>query len=117
MAHGLKSLMTVILFIAMTGCSGGSLTDPLATASGAVADYEWTEGQFNLTSEARIAVTVSDQREYILSGNKTPTFSGLARAGFGEPFDVATESGRSLAEDIAISITSGLNAAQIQARL
>ena len=116
MAHNLESLVTTILFFSMAGCSGGSLIDPFGTASGAVADYEWTDGQFNLASEARIAVTVSDQREYILSGNKAPTFSGLARDGFGVPFDVATESGRSLAEDIAISITSGLNAAQIQAQ-
>jgi hypothetical protein len=116
MSHNVKSLVTGILFFTIAGCSGASLIDPFAMASGAVADYEWTEGQFNLTSEARIAVTVSDQREYILSGNKEPTFTGLARAGFGEPFDVATESGRNLTEDIAISITSGLNASQIQAQ-
>jgi hypothetical protein len=57
----------------------------------------------------QIAVATHDQRPYIISGNKAPQFVGLSRGGYGNPFDVTTEDGRSLAEDMTQAIVNSLN--------
>lgn len=59
-------------------------------------------------ASTQIAVGVQDQRPYVVSGNKAPSFVGLQRGGFGNPFDVNTSSGRPLAEDMRLSITGAL---------
>ena len=57
-----------------------------------------------------------DQRQYVLSGNKAPNFVGLQRGGFGNPFDVTTQSGRSLGEDLTNVLQRGLDARGIDAK-
>lgn len=57
-----------------------------------------------------VAVATLDQRPYVLSGEKTPQFVGLMRGGFGNPFNVTTRSGKSLADDMSASIASSLQA-------
>ena len=47
-----------------------------------------------------IAVGVKDNRPYVLNGDKPPTFVGLQRGGFGNPFNVTTASGKPFAEDV-----------------
>ena len=47
-----------------------------------------------------IAIAISDQRAYVLNGDKTPNFVGLQRGGYGNPFDVTTRSGAPLADDL-----------------
>ncbi len=59
----------------------------------------------------RIAVVaVRDARSYVMSGNKAPDFVGLSRGGFGNPFDILTESGNPLAVDFGTTIASALRA-------
>ncbi len=57
-----------------------------------------------------IAVTVGtqDARPYVISGNKPPSFVGLSRGGFGNTFDINTESGRPLADDVGQDIIRSL---------
>jgi hypothetical protein len=55
-----------------------------------------------------VAVAVRDARPYVLDGDKPPTFVGLSRGGYGNPFDVSTESGAPLADDMARVICNAL---------
>ena len=55
-----------------------------------------------------MGLLVADKRPYVLSGNKEPSFVGLQRGGFGNPFDVTTVSGSPLSKDMAEAIASGL---------
>ena len=48
-----------------------------------------------------VGVGVKDDRFYVLNGNKPPTFVGLQRGGFGNPFNVTTASNRPFAADVA----------------
>ncbi len=56
-----------------------------------------------------IGVATHDHREYVVNGKKNPDFVGLSRGGYGNPFDVRTLSGRSLAEDITETISASLS--------
>lgn len=70
--------------------------------------YDLGDASFDLASKNSVAVSVVDLRPYILSGNKTPNFVGLMRGGFGNPFDIATDSDRALADDITSSIVQSM---------
>lgn len=59
-------------------------------------------------SEQTLMLTVEDARPYVLSGEKAPSFVGLQRGGYGNPFDVNTTSGSPLTEDMSVSIAKGL---------
>ncbi len=52
-------------------------------------------------SAAPVGVGSMESRAYVLDGKKPPTFVGLQRGGFGNPFDVTTASGRGFGEDAA----------------
>lgn len=110
-----KILLNCGLIILIAGCAGGTFTDPTASASGTQVNYEWFEGAFDISTQAKIRVGVIDRREYILSGDKPAQFTGLAREGFGIPHDVTTKSENSLANDFALSIVSGFESAGITA--
>ncbi|MCS6997626.1 MAG: hypothetical protein NZ533_11920 [Casimicrobiaceae bacterium] len=56
------------------------------------------------TGGGTVAVAVQDSRPYVVNANKAASFVGLQRGGFGNPFDVHTESSRPLAADIADSV-------------
>lgn len=56
-----------------------------------------------------IGVGSQDARAYVISGNKNSNFVGLSRGGFGNTFDVITESGQPLASDISKSISTSLS--------
>ena len=63
-----------------------------------------------VSTTGTIAIAVHDTRPYVLSGNKQPGFVGLARGGYGNPFDVATESGGPLAIEIRDALARALKA-------
>lgn len=77
----------------LSGCAVGNQYGYTAADVGLplVADNEATP----------IAVGAQESRPYVLSGSKAPTFVGLQRGGFGNPFDVTTASGRGFGEDAA----------------
>ena len=64
-----------------------------------------------IKSSSKIAVAVHDRRPYVVSGVKSSTFVGLQRGGWGNPFDVNTESGAPLADDMQRTITGALERA------
>jgi len=59
-------------------------------------------------SAPQVAVGVQDRRPYVASRDKGPQFVGLQRGGFGNPFDVETESGRPLSDEMAGVIAHSL---------
>ena len=93
---------TRVLFIAATtiwlaGCAFGQKI----TYSNSVADVD-------ATGTETVAVATLDQRPYVLSGKKSPSFVGLSRGGYGNPFDVETPSGAPLADEISESVSRSL---------
>jgi len=72
-------------------------------------------GLQGVASAGTVAVGVQDARPYVLSGGKTDHFVGLMRGGFGNPFDVNTQSGGPLAVEIRDAIVRALKARSIAA--
>ena len=55
-----------------------------------------------------LVLQVKDLRPYVLNGDKEANFVGLQRGGFGNPFDVTTESGEPMTDVMAVAIENGL---------
>jgi hypothetical protein len=55
-----------------------------------------------------VAVAAQDARSYVVSGEKTPDYVGTQRGGFGNPFNVLTQSSKPLAEDFAATVSESL---------
>lgn len=87
----------VILVVSLYGCAFGNKH----AYHDVVVDYRG-EGTI------KVGIATLDQRVYIMNNDKTSDFVGLQRAGFGNPFDVSTESGRALAEDITTALARSL---------
>ena len=55
-----------------------------------------------------IAVSALDDRPYVKNSEKTPAYVGTLRGGFGNPWDVMTESGKPLSEDVTDVLCASL---------
>lgn len=62
----------------------------------------------NVVSKQTVNVVVSDQREFVTSGNKTPWYIGHYRAGFGNTWDVVNYGKVPLADQMKKDIQSEL---------
>lgn len=51
---------------------------------------------------------MQDRRPYVLDHDKAESFVGIQRGGYGNPFDVSTQSGQPLAADMAKTLASAL---------
>jgi hypothetical protein len=75
--------------------------------------YNFSDTRANLqaSSELRAGVTVAtlDQRSTVVSGECLPTYVGMQRGGFGNPWRVNTESGLPLADDVTKSVSQSLS--------
>lgn len=71
----------------------------------------------NYSTDNQITIQVIDKRPDVLSKKVTPTYVGVMRGGFGNPFNMNTESGQPLADDIAISINNGFKNAGIKSEV
>ncbi len=56
-----------------------------------------------------VGVVAQDARPYVLTREKTPDFVGVQRGGFGNPFNITTDSGRPLADDFSMAIVNSLS--------
>lgn len=104
----LKILKSALLGVAgillLTGCAVGNKHN-----------YHDTIASIEVAQGISVAVAAQDQRPYVLSKSKKPDFSGLQRGGFGNPFDVSTQSGSPLADDIATSVARSMTKAGARA--
>lgn len=57
----------------------------------------------------QVVVATSDQRKAVISSECAPTYVGMQRAGFGNPWRVSTESGLPLADDVTKAVTEALS--------
>ena len=60
-----------------------------------------------------LALGVQDLRSYVVSGDKGEDFAGLARSGYGIPYDIGTESNRPLAQEMADVIATALRSSAV----
>lgn len=88
-------LLALMMILATGGCAAGNTYD-----------YRNALAGIPLTGTTAINVEVIDQRPYILDGEKEPTFVGLQRGGYGNPFNVNTTSGEPLAVDMESALES-----------
>ena len=87
-----------------------------ACAIGNEYDYGAASASLTAKTDRSVSATVIDYRPYVLSGKKSPSFVGLHRGGFGNPFDVTTKSGRGLSEDLTDVLVRALEAQGITAK-
>ncbi|HPJ96634.1 MAG TPA: hypothetical protein PK022_04950 [Syntrophales bacterium] len=73
-------------------------------------NYNATLSDLRCASFRSVAVAVLDARPYILKKQKEPNYVGLMRGGYGNPFDMWTESGAPLADDMLSTIVDSLSA-------
>jgi hypothetical protein len=90
--------------LALTGCAIGNTVD-----------YRAPVPELAASTAKTVAVTVYDQRPYVLAGSNTPQWVGMIRGGFGNPFGVHTASGDPFAADMAVAIAAGLQAKGVKA--
>lgn len=99
-----KIFWVIVLGLLVEGCAIGNTHR-----------YDLGDAAFRVNSDKTVAVTTVDLRPYVLSGDKGPSFVGLQRGGFGNPFNVNTSSGRPLAEDMTTSIVAALEKSNVRA--
>jgi len=73
-------------------------------AVGVKHDYIENTLDLEVSTDNSFVVSTLDHRSYVLNNQKNENFVGLSRGGFGNPFDVITQSGNPLASDISTSI-------------
>ena len=71
--------------------------------------YNATLGDLRCSSSRSVAVAVLDERPYVLKKQKEPNYVGLMRGGYGNPFDMWTESRAPLADDMLSTIADSLS--------
>ncbi len=80
-----------------------------ACAVGRKQEFDSARVDVSTTSQT-INVAVLDHRPYVVSREKSESFTGLSRGGYGNPFDVNTKSGQPLANDMANALANSLRA-------
>lgn len=93
----MRLFVVVLAAFAATGCAVGNKHN-----------YTIDPPTLAVAGTRSVAVVAQDARPYVVARSKTPDFVGLSRGGFGNPFDVTTESGRPLADDFAATIARSL---------
>ncbi|WP_263142477.1 hypothetical protein [Pseudomonas sp. RIT-PI-AD] len=86
-----------------------------ACAFGRRIDYTTAVPNLNLATRDTVAVSVIEERPYVLSRSKHPNYVGTMRGGYYNPFNVVTLSGGSLATDLQQALVSGLQRSGIKA--
>jgi hypothetical protein len=100
-----KSLSVGFAVVLLGGC-----------AMGVKHDYDQKALNLGISTSATVAVGTLDHRSYVVNGQKAQNFVGLSRGGFGNPFDVTTQSGKPLASDISGSIVASMKDKGVDAK-
>lgn len=95
----IDTVRVVFLVAFVSGCAVGNQYD-----------YRMANLPMSVEGKSKVGVSVDDTRPYVVNGSKQPNFIGLQRGGFGNPFNVTTESGLPLAEDMQESLSKSLAA-------
>lgn len=87
-----------------------------ACAVGNQYDYAAAQMALPVRGAGPLAVAVLDERPYVMSGGKSSDFVGLQRGGFGNPFDVHTQSGNPLAFEMQAVLMRALRESGFEPR-
>jgi hypothetical protein len=98
--------VSILLSLLLSACAIGNRYDYQSVRAAVPAD----------ATKSTIAIAAVDLRPDLLSKDVASSYVGMTRGGFGNPFRVATKSGKPLAEDFARSIAGSLDAAGGKAR-
>lgn len=93
----MKLFTLIALAFTLWGCAVGNKYN-----------YESADINLPVKGTAAVAVDVDDARSYVISGDKKSNFVGLQRGGFGNPFNVTTESDKPLADVITEVLVAAL---------
>jgi len=98
----MRRLCVLCLALGLAGSLiGGCAVGNRYGFAGVVADVQ-------ASGTASVVVATQDLREAVVAGKKTPDFVGLQRGGYGNPFDVTTESGKPLADVVSDAVCASL---------
>ena len=97
----MKNLMKIAFLTAIALELGGC-------AVGVTHSLDQVSPNINAKNGSTVELAVQDKRDFVVRGEKPASFIGLSRGGFGNPFDVNTTSGKSLASDISKVVETAL---------
>lgn len=108
--RAIKLVILLALVVILCACGGGAAFNRTENIQSA-----WPV--ISYSTDNQITIQVIDKRPDVLSKKVNPTYVGVMRGGFGNPFNMNTESGQPLADDIAISIHNGFKNAGIKSEV
>ena len=94
----LRTVLLLGIALAFVGC-----------AFGRKQDYLQAQPALGSTGQGSLSLGVQDLRPYVVNHEKDETFVGLQRGGYGNPFDVSTQSKQPLADDMAKVLAKALS--------
>lgn len=100
----LRAILMLCAFSALGGCAFGQKVD-----------YRESTTYLSARSDIPIEVNVIDERPYVVSGSKNPTYVGTLRALYYNPFNVNTLTGDPLSFDLKEAIRRSLAKSSIAA--
>lgn len=71
-------------------------------------NYSNIKADLNYSGSRSVSIGVQDQRPYVLSGKNDPKYVGTMRGGYGNPFDLWTQSNLRLADEMAATVADSL---------
>lgn len=94
----LKSIVMLAMMVGCLGCAAGQR-------------IKYNNVGLDIKNQGIYAVAVAtlDSRQYVVNGEKEPSYIGTFRGGWGNPFDVTTESNNTLSKDMTNEICASLN--------
>ncbi len=97
-----KSFLTLLLFLAflIQGCAVGNVYKLWDVKAALQASPP--------KNNTVVAVATLDRRDVIVSGRCPPTYVGMQRGGFGNPWRVNTASGLPLSDDVTTAVSESL---------
>src|SRR5690606_6842368 len=99
----MKHLRIAIMAWALSMAMGCAVGNKYALEAAPVAAVSQGQG--------RVVVSAHDQRPEITGAGRSPNVVGVQRAGFGNPWEVTTNSGHPLATVVATSMAKALKSA------
>lgn len=99
----LKTISLLIIVLILNGC-----------AISQKQDFTQVKASLSVTSKGMLAVGVQDQRPYILDHEKGEDYVGTLRGGFGNPWNMGTESHLPLAEDMSTVLVNALTSTHVK---
>lgn len=100
----LRAVLMLCAFATLGGCAFGQKID-----------YRQSTPYLSARSDTPVEVNVIDERPYVLSGSKNPTYVGTLRALYYNPFNINTLTGNPLSFDLKEAVRSSLEKSSIKA--